>query len=398
MVTSRARLVSGTDSKLFDLARTIIQSTSRKTPADKALRETLENQRNLTRKQSARVSQMVFAYYRWLGWLEQRTALPRQIEAALDLSSRFEKRPETFSDSELIERSVPAWLGNEMPVTPDWARALQRKPKLWLRARRGRGAKLASRLGSSRTFGKGRLGDILEYKGDSDLYRTAEFQRGEFEIQDISSQAVGLICEPRPGETWWDACAGEGGKTLHLSDLMENKGSIWATDHTAWRLQKLKRRAARAAVFNYRTAPWNGGSALPTKTRFDGVLLDAPCTGVGTWQRNPHARWTVTLQDVAELSALQTQLLVNASAAVKTVGKLIYAVCTLTKAETISVAEAFEKQVSGFKRLELPDPLSGKVDPSWPLLFWPQQYGGNGMFIAAWSKLGERQEPLSTMS
>ena len=156
--------------------------------------------------------------------------------------------------------------------------------------------------------------DALVYEGETDLFKTPEFQAGEFEIQDISSQAVGLLCDPKPGETWWDACAGEGGKLLHLSDLMQNKGLIWASDRAAWRLQKLKRRTARAKAFNYRAALWEGGAKLPTKTKFDGVLVDAPCSGVGTWQRNPHARWTTTVEDVQELAEVQKRLLTNVAA------------------------------------------------------------------------------------
>src|SRR5205823_5977071 len=128
------------------------------------------------------------------------------------------------------------------------------------------------------------LPEALVYEGETDLFRTPEFHAGEFEIQDLSSQAVGWLCDPKPGETWWDACAGEGGKLLHLSDLMQNKGLIWASDRAAWRLQKLKRRTARAKVFNYRAALWDGGAKLPTKTKFDGVLVDAPCSGLGTWR------------------------------------------------------------------------------------------------------------------
>src|ERR1039457_1138962 len=81
---------------------------------------------------------------------------------------------------------------------------------------------------------------------------------------------------------------------LHLSGLMENRGLIWASDRVAWRLAQLKRRAARAGVFNYRAVAWDGGPRLPTKTKFDGVLVDAPCSGIGTWHRNPHARGTAT--------------------------------------------------------------------------------------------------------
>src|SRR5205814_8236813 len=193
--------------------------------------------------------------------------------------------------------------------------------------------------------------DILEYRGDTDLFRTPEFHGGAFELQDVNSQAVSLICAPSAGQTWWDACAGEGGKTLHLCDLMGNKGLVWASDRAEWRLQKLKRRAARARLFNYRTRLWDGGPNLPVKTKFDGVLMDAPCSGIGTWQRNPHARWTSVARDVHELSAVQKDLLLYAAAAVKPGGKLIYSVCTLARAETTEVAAGFETASSGFERL-----------------------------------------------
>src|SRR5690606_4933636 len=155
------------------------------------------------------------------------------------------------------------------------------------------------------------------------------------------AQLVGHACAPRPGETWWDACAGEGGKLLHLADLMGNKGVIWASDRNERRLQVAKRRAGRAQVFNYRIAPWDGAARLPTRTRFDGILVDAPCSGVGTWQRNPHARWRTTPDDVRELAATQRRLLEHAAAGLKPHGRLIYAVCTLTRSETSAVAEAF---------------------------------------------------------
>ena len=271
-----------------------------------------------------------------------------------------------------------------MEVTPAWARALQAEPKLWLRARPGQGRALVRKLGHCRPFGQGPLAEALEYQGHEDLFRTEEFHAGEFELQDLSSQAVGWICAPQPGQTWWDACAGEGGKLLHLSDLMENKGLIWASDRAAWRLQRLKRRAARARVFNYRTVPWDGSARLPTKTRFDGVLLDAPCSGIGTWHRNPHARWTTTPQDVKELGALQQQLLAHAAPAVKPDGKLFYAVCTLAWPETTAVIEAFARQFPGFQPLAVRNPLQPEAAPATQICFSPEQFGGNGMFVAAW--------------
>jgi 16S rRNA (cytosine967-C5)-methyltransferase len=234
---------------------------------------------------------------------------------------------------------------------------------------------------------KGFLADALEYQGPKDLFRAPEFHAGEFEVQDIASQLVGLLCNPAPGETWWDACAGEGGKTLHLSDLMQNKGLIWASDRSERRLVFLKQRAARAKAFNYRVAPWDGSAKLPTKTKFDGVLIDAPCSGVGTWQRNPHARWTTTRGDVEELALIQQQLIFNAAAAVKPGGRLIYAVCTLTTKETVEAANLCSRQLPGFAPIEPPALPNVRPGASGQIWIWPQTFRGNGMFVSTWQRI-----------
>jgi 16S rRNA (cytosine967-C5)-methyltransferase len=166
---------------------------------------------------------------------------------------------------------------------------------------------------------------------------------------------------------------------------MNNKGLVWASDRAEWRLKKLKRRAARSGIFNYRSRVWDGSPAPPTKTKFDGVLLDAPCSGVGTWHRNPHARWTTTLQDVQELRALQLKLLSVAAAALKPGGKLVYAVCTLTPDETTTVVETFQTQFPTFTPLPFPNPLLPDSKPAATLTLLPQDHFGNGMFIAAWT-------------
>jgi 16S rRNA (cytosine967-C5)-methyltransferase len=368
------------------LTERVIRNAGPDHPADAVLRDVLKAERVLLPGDAAEVSRAVFGYYRWRGWLNDREPLSQQVRCALDLADRFARRPDSFSDAELISRSLPAWAKDEMAVSASGVRALQAEPKLWLRARPGQGKLLSRKLGDCKPFGADALADILEYVGQADLFRTPEFHAGEFELQDLSSQAVGLVCAPQPGETWWDVCAGEGGKLLHLSDLMKNKGLIWASDRAAWRLQKLKRRAARAKVFNYRAVAWDGGRKLPTKTKFDGVLLDAPCSGIGTWQRNPHARWTTTPADVAELGELQKQILAHASAAVKPGGKLVYAVCTLARSETLRVAEDFEGRFPEFEPLPFTNPLEPGSAPTPGLLLTPEQHGGNGMFIAAWRR------------
>lgn len=377
-------------SQVIRIAASVIAQSGRERAADALLRDVLRDGRESSPLDAREVSRAVFAYFRWFGWLERKLSLEARIEVALDTDARFRKNPFTLPTEGLRAKAVPAWLAGEMDLKERWLRSLQREPLLWLRARRGQGRALAKKLGDAHCR-KCALPEALVYEGSKNLFETEEFKTGAFEIQDVASQLVGVLCAPRPGETWWDACAGEGGKTLHLSDLMENQGLIWATDCAEWRLEKLKQRAARAKAFNYRTALWDGGAALPTKSLFDGVLVDAPCSGVGTWQRNPHARWTTTPQDVKELAALQQGLLAHVAPAVKPGGWLIYSVCTLTRAETTELVAAFDGAHPEFEPLLLRDPSLerrfGRALPSMATLtVWPYDWGGNGMFIAAWRR------------
>lgn len=364
----------------------ILAAASREQPADRLLREELKRHRQLFPEDVRAITKSVFDYYRWRGWLNLDAPLVSQLRQARDLAANFAGDPASVDDASLMERVAPAWLRGELEISPAWARAIQAEPKLWLRAKPGRGQALCENLGAAK-LEKTLLSDAVCYAGQEDLFLRPEFHAGEFEIQDIASQAVGWLCAPQPGETWWDACAGEGGKTLHLSALMQNKGLIWASDRAEWRLKTLKRRAARAQVFNFRAAVWNGGAKLPTKTKFDGVLVDAPCSGIGTWQRNPHARWTTAPTDVRELAAIQKQLLAHVTPSVKPGGKIIYAVCTLARSETGEVAAEFDAKFSAeFEPLPLPANVCGSRSNAATLTIWPQDAGGNGMFIAAWRR------------
>jgi len=381
--------------RVFEIAASIIDRTDQTRAADAVLRSELKTQRTLPRALSGEVARAVFSYYRWLGWLDRKRSLDRQLLQADELARGFVERPDSFSHDELRRRAIPSWIIGLMEIPKEWLRVLQREPVLWLRARPGQRAELARRLGDCHSAEGTTLSDALAYIGAKDLFRTPNFHKGEFELQDIASQAVGQLCCPKPGDRWWDACAGEGGKTLHLADLMQNRGLIWATDRAGWRLERFKRRAARAKIFNYRTALWDGSARLPNRTRFDGVLVDAPCSGIGTWQRNPQARWTTTVQDVEELACLQRGLLTHTTPAVKPGGKLIYAVCTLTSAETTEVADDFEKRFPEFEPFAVANPFQPAAPITARHCWWPQQTGGNGMFVAAWRKAIRKSESLS---
>jgi 16S rRNA (cytosine967-C5)-methyltransferase len=365
----------------------------------------------------------VFLHQRWRGWVNRARSLQQQLREARAVATRFEQDPSAFGDADL-RRAVPDWIAEHMELRPGWLRAIQGEPILWLRARPGTAPAIVEELRDAEASA-GLLSDAVIYRGKSDLFRTPAFQAGRFEIQDISSQAVSLIASPQAAQSWWDACAGEGGKTLHLADLLRNRGVVWATDRAVWRLKRLRLRASRAGLFNIRWAQWEigtkahpsgagaalrGGSTQKGKlaagrggmrdvlppfvrsgTRFDGVLVDAPCSGVGTWQRNPDARWSLTQRDVKELAARQIDLLSAAAAAVKPGGRLVYAVCSLTREETLEVCAAFESVARDFVPLPMPSGFSrGNGDTPGQLWLWPQDLGGNGMFVAAWQRARDK--------
>ncbi|MEX2045296.1 MAG: RsmB/NOP family class I SAM-dependent RNA methyltransferase [Opitutus sp.] len=381
------------DSPTLNHAARILAAAARdNAPADVALRHYFLEARQLGPALRRGISRTVFAYFRWLQWLNPKTSLQRQLAQAGTLQERFNADEKSVKPETLAVRAVPGWLAAEMDLPAAYLRQLQREPALWLRTRPGTAAKLAAELGECELAARDPglktpmpVPDALRCTGTQDLFRTPAFQRGAFEIQDLASQLVSLAAAPRPGETWWDACAGEGGKTLHLAALMGGKGVVWASDRNDRRLQVLKRRAKRAEIFNYRLAPWDGSVRVPTKTRFDGILVDAPCSGVGTWQRNPHARWTATPRDVAELAVVQQSLLANVAASLEPGGRLIYSVCTLTRSETTAAAEAFSAAHPEFEPAVLFD--ENPASPKGAAFLWPHEINANGMFIAAWRKL-----------
>ena len=365
------------DSAILNHAAQVLTTIVADQRADTALRFYFERHRYLQPPARRMISHAVFVYFRWLSWLDPKMSPQKRLEQAETLHARFVADEKSVKAETLAVRAVPPWIAGEMELPPDYLRQLQRDPALWLRARPGTGGKIIAALRDCEP--SDRAPDALRYTGKQDLFHTEQFQTGAFEIQDLSSQLVSHACAPKPGETWWDACAGEGGKTLHLADLMANKGIVWASDRHTRRLDTLKRRAARAQLFNYRAAPWDGSAKLPTKTKFDGILVDAPCSGVGTWQRNPHARWTTTPDDVRELAVAQRTLLEHVAGSLKPHGRLIYAVCTLTRSETSAIADAF---TAAHPELE-PLPLFGG-EPRVNL--WPHEVNANGMFIAGWRR------------
>jgi 16S rRNA (cytosine967-C5)-methyltransferase len=168
------------------------------------------------------------------------------------------------------------------------------------------------------------------------------FQAGEWIIQDSGAQLVGYLVDPQPGEVVVDACAAPGGKTLHLAELMGDRGQVWACDR-APRLKKLQENCDRLGLRSIHLCPGDSRTLTQFKN-CDRVLVDAPCSGLGTLNRHADARWRQTPESVEELAVLQQSLLTQAATWVKPQGSLVYSTCTLHPAENEAVLQAFLSQ------------------------------------------------------
>jgi 16S rRNA (cytosine967-C5)-methyltransferase len=296
-------------------------------------------------------------------------------------------------------RLFPGWLRDHLPLPPGGAspklkslellHALQQRPPLWVRAQGPDENALWAELRETglKPWVHRQATRAAKLDPAADVYHLPAFERGELEIQDLASQAVGLVCDPDPGERWWDACAGAGGKALHLAALMGGKGTVVATDTHEVRLKETVRRARRSPFRNLTTKAWDGKHVAGKPRSFDGVLVDAPCSAIGTWRRNPDARWTLEREAISRLAELQSQLLDAASAGVKPGGALVYSVCTLTPAETIGVIRPFLGAHADFRLDPFPHPLTESPTDG-TLLIWPQDADTDATFIARMIRTG----------
>ena len=223
------------------------------------------------------------------------------------------------------------------------------------------------------------------------------FQEGLVEIQDEGSQVAAALVDAHPGQQVMDYCAGAGGKTLAIAARMNNKGRVVAMDVLENRLDRSAQRLRRAGVHNVerRGIEENTKWLKRQKRNFDRVLVDAPCTGTGTWRRNPDGRWTLSPRDLAELVPKQAAILDEAQRLVKPGGRLIYVTCSVLPAEDEAQAEAFLARHPDFRPLPMAELWPAAVGseppvqtaPSPWLRLSPLQHGTDGFFAAVFERL-----------
>jgi 16S rRNA (cytosine967-C5)-methyltransferase len=218
------------------------------------------------------------------------------------------------------------------------------------------------------------------------------FNKGVIEVQDEGSQLLAMLVAPRRGEMVADFCAGSGGKTLALGALMANTGRLYAFDISEKRLANLKPRLARSGLSNIHPqliANERDQKLKRLAGKFDRVLVDAPCSGLGTLRRNPDLKWRQTPKDIEELAVKQSNILSAAAKLVKPGGRLVYATCSLLREENEAIVEAFMAQHPQFKGTSATDILAQQkveLDTGIYLKMLPHLHGTDGFFAAVMAK------------
>jgi len=228
----------------------------------------------------------------------------------------------------------------------------------------------------------------IRLSGKPSISRHPMFLDGSFEVQDEGSQLLGFVLQPKRGEMVADFCAGAGGKTLLLGALMRSQGRLYAFDVAEKRLAKLKPRLARSGLSNVHPVRIESENDIKIKRlagKLDRVLVDAPCSGLGTLRRNPDLKWRQTPESVAELTIKQAAILHAASALVKKGGRLVYATCSLLDAENEAVVGQFLAKHPEFVALSAEDVLNKqdiRIECGERLRLLPHRHGTDGFFAA----------------
>jgi 16S rRNA (cytosine967-C5)-methyltransferase len=242
----------------------------------------------------------------------------------------------------------------------------------------------------------------LRVQGRPPLATLPPFRDGLVEVQDEGSQLAALLADARPGLRVVDFCAGAGGKTLAMAAAMRNKGHIVACDVRRGRVDRAAARLKRAGVYNVERRQLSGERDPWVKRHargFDRVLIDAPCSGVGTWRRNPDAKWRFGKDDLGAMVDLQQRILDSAARLVKPGGRLIYATCSLLPAENAAPVTSFLAQHADFILRPIAEiwaetigrfPDAAPCPTAEPMLqLTPASHGTDGFFVAVLERVGE---------
>lgn len=395
-------------------------------PLDQLLSGFFSAHRGMGSRDRRLIRETLYTRFRWKGWIEPCS----QGEGAMDRALLFAGAlsfPSLPAPLELLRVHLNIELPNSLPEVDDWNRALallqplspeplestmlipegwmdllppsiaeplirsfQQRPPVWIHILPAR----------KKTVEKAFEAADYQLQTHPVLPRAARIDRpfpeaalqqasrGGFTIQDLASQAVTAVCQRLPVKRWWDACSGSGGKSFVLA---EGDVELLASDRRPESIRELKTRGKKLGLPPFQTAVIDLLKDRPRQAPFEGILVDAPCSGMGTWARNADHRWRSAPDEPGRLARRQVQLLEHASESLLPGGWLVYAVCTLSLPETRAVVENFLQAHPDFLLQEVPHPLRPQ-ERSTHIEILPWEWACNGMYIAALRKIGTTNE------
>ncbi len=412
--------------RLAEAASALTRALTFQYPADAVLSRYFRDRHGLEQHDRAFVAEAVFGVLRRKLWLDHLApqATPRQLVmlwltriagfsnrdvAALGTTDEKEwlnaTRAQSAAPAPLyVEADLPQWVVERLQPQHDdefirlLGRALQEPAPLDLRVNTVRAnrddvlARLAADGIEAAPTPWSPIG--VRLKGRPSLNRNPLFTGGSIEVQDESSQLLGYLLAPRRSDLVVDFCAGAGGKTLMLGAMMNSQGRLYAFDVSAKRLANLKPRLKRSGLSNLHPlviAHENDTKVKRLAGKIDRVLVDAPCSGLGTLRRNPDLKFRQSPQSVAELVVKQAAILNAAARMVRPGGRLVYATCSLLAEENEQIVAAFLATHGEFKPLHCGELLARQgitLDCGEQMQLWPHLHRTDGFFAAAMERAG----------
>lgn len=369
-------------------------------PADKVLEQTLKSNKKWGARDRRFIAESVYDIVRWYRRLafvadnfsaksgNIRTIVSvygalhdwDPIPAGMDKEIVLMEWNKTKSGERAIKASIPDWLDKlgEQELGSNWASeisSLNEKAPVDLRANSLKASATAVRDALLKEGIDCRLvsgsSEAVSLNVRKNVFTTQAFKDGLFEVQDRSSQKVAQFLNPQPGDRVVDACAGAGGKSLHLSALMKNKGRVIAMDIHEWKLKELMQRARRAGAQNLETRLIDTTKVVKRlENSADKLLLDVPCTGLGVLRRNPDTKWKLSQDSVQAVQNLQQDILARYTRILKPGGVFVYSTCSILPSENLQQIEWFLKHHGAEFELE----------EHWSVL--PSEDNGDGFFAA----------------
>ena len=304
------------------------------------------------------IYKMILAYLLWSKTKYKKFEEFEGIKIA-DILKKLEKNT---VPSKAIQHSIPDWLAEtlEKELGDNWEKemiALNEQAPTVLRANTLKTTvrELMDELKEENveSFSLKQYPDAVQLEEKKNVFLTSAFKDGLFEVQDASSQKIGEMLDVQEGMRVVDACAGAGGKTLHLAALMKNKGQIIALDIYEWKLAELKRRAKRAGAHNIETRTITDNKVIKRlQEKADRLLIDAPCSGLGVLKRNPDSKWKIDQEFIDRVKGEQQQILQDYSKILKKGGRMVYATCSILPSENNEQVEKFLENNPDFKLLK----------------------------------------------